>query len=51
MHATALFTNDATVLGILALTLGLIFHTHKSERPFFQWFYRYVRAANVSHNL
>ena len=44
MHATALFTNDATVLGILALTLGLIFHSQKSEHPFLKAFYKYVPA-------
>lgn len=44
MHATALFTNDATVLGILALTLGFIFHTQKSEHPFLKAFYKYVPA-------
>lgn len=44
MHATALFTNDATVLGILALTLGLIFHTQKSDNRFFVSFYKYVPA-------
>lgn len=44
MHATALFTNDATVLGILALVLGLIFYSQKSRHPFLVWFYKYVPA-------
>jgi uncharacterized membrane protein len=43
-ESTALFTNDAVVLGILALVLGLVFHTERSAHPFWQRFYRYVPA-------
>lgn len=40
--STALITNDAVVLGILALILGFVFHTSHSSNPFWQKFYRYV---------
>lgn len=39
---TALLTNDAAVLGLLALTLGAVFYTAASPRPGFRRFYRYV---------
>ena len=42
MESSALITNDAAVLGLLALTLGTIFYTGSSEAPAFQRFYRYV---------
>lgn len=42
MESDALITNDAAVLGLLAVTLGVIFHTSKSRTPAFQRFYRYV---------
>jgi uncharacterized membrane protein len=42
--STAFFTNDAVVLGILALVLGLVFYTERSSHPFWQRFYRYVPA-------
>jgi len=35
-------TNDAVVLGILAIILALIFKTSSSERPFFRKFYAVV---------
>jgi len=41
---TALITNDASVLGLLVLTLGLIFFTEKSKHPFFKKFYKFVPA-------
>ncbi len=41
-ESTALITNDAVVLGILVLMLGLVFKTSNSERKIFQTFYRYV---------
>ena len=37
-----LITNDAGVLGLLALTFGAIFYTGSSEVPAFRRFYRYV---------
>ena len=42
MESSALITNDAAVLGLLAVTLGAIFYTASSERPAFRRFYRYV---------
>ena len=42
--AAPLITNDAVVLGLLAATLGVIFYTVQSDRPFFKRFYTYVPA-------
>ena len=36
--------NDAVVLGLLVATLGVIFWTTSSARPFWQRFYKYVPA-------
>jgi uncharacterized membrane protein len=41
-QSTALITNDAAVLGLLAVTLGAIFYTANSPKPIFKKFYRYV---------
>ncbi len=35
-------TNDAVVLGLLAVTLGVVFWTSGSPHPFWQRFYRYL---------
>lgn len=43
--STALITNDAVVLGLLALILGFVFHTSHSSSPFWQKFYRYVPSV------
>ena len=40
----ALITNDAVVLGLLAVTLGAIFWTTESEHPFWKKFYTFVPA-------
>ncbi len=37
-----MITNDAVVLGILFMVLGLIFKTSTSQNPFFQKFYSYI---------
>ena len=42
MESSALITNDAAGLGLLAVTLGAIFYTAKSSIPAFRRFYRYV---------
>ena len=44
MENTALITNDAVILGLLAATLGAVFWTSARERGFWQKFYRYVPA-------
>ena len=41
-NAGPLVTNDAVVLGLLALILGGVFWTQQSRLPFFQRFYTYV---------
>jgi uncharacterized membrane protein len=41
-NAGPLVTNDAVVLGLLALILGGVFWTQQSRHPFFQRFYTYV---------
>jgi uncharacterized membrane protein len=42
METQALVTNDAVVLGLLAVILGFVFYTEKSEHPFWKKFYTYV---------
>lgn len=42
MESQALVQNDAVVLGLLALILGLVFYTEASPHPFWKKFYRYV---------
>lgn len=44
MTHSALITNDAVVIGLLALILGGVFYTSHSNHPFFKKFYRYVPA-------
>ena len=48
---TALVTNDATALGILAAILGFVFYTNSSEHPFWQKFYRFVPALLLCYFL
>jgi uncharacterized membrane protein len=40
--SSALITNDAVILGLLAVTLGAVFYTSSSQRPAFRTFYKYV---------
>src|SRR5699024_4289051 len=42
LFAAPVFTNDAVVLGILLLTLALIFITSSSDNPTWQKFYTFV---------
>ncbi|WP_028116812.1 DUF819 domain-containing protein [Ferrimonas senticii] len=44
MPVDAIFTNQATVFGLLMLVLGAVFYTAHSSHPFWQRFYRYVPA-------
>ena len=46
-----MISNDAVVLGLLAATLGAIFWTTRSPRPFWQRFYRYVPALVLCYFL
>ena len=42
--STPLVTNDAVVLGLLAVILGAVFYTAHSDHPAFRRFYTYVPA-------
>ena len=48
---SALITNDAVVLGLLAVILGFIFKTSNSERPALKTFYKYVPALLLCYFL
>jgi uncharacterized membrane protein len=50
-ESTALITNDAVVLGLLALILGFVFHTSQSAHPGWQKFYRYVPSVLLCYFL
>ncbi len=47
----AIFTNDAVVLGLLAVILGFIFKTSSSENPKLKAFYKYVPALLLCYFL
>jgi uncharacterized membrane protein len=51
MPNDVLITNDAVVLGLLAATLGAIFLSTESQRPFWRAFYRYVPALLLCYLL
>ncbi|GGI72435.1 DUF819 domain-containing protein [Shewanella gelidii] len=51
MENTALVTNDATALGLLAVILGFVFYTNSSPHPFWQKFYRFVPALLLCYFL
>jgi uncharacterized membrane protein len=51
MDTTPLITNDAVVLGLLAVTLGLIFWSTDSEAPFWRKFYKYVPSLLLCYLL
>jgi len=44
MTTTPLITNDATVLGLLAIILGFVFYTSNLKTGFWAKFYKYVPA-------
>lgn len=48
---TPLFTNDATVFGIICLLLGLVFYTANSKTPFWQKFYMFVPSVLLCYFL
>lgn len=51
MASTALVTNDAVALGILATILGFVFYTSSSSHPFWQKFYRFIPALLLCYFL
>ena len=51
MEHAPLFTNDATVLGILVMVLAFIFYTSSSENPFWKKFYTYIPALLLCYFL
>ncbi|PCI73536.1 MAG: hypothetical protein COB38_00270 [Gammaproteobacteria bacterium] len=48
---TYLVTNNATVFGILAVILGFIFYTNKSENVYLKNFYKYIPALLLCYFL
>ncbi|WP_108947274.1 DUF819 family protein [Shewanella halifaxensis] len=48
---TALVTNDATALGILAVVLGFVFYTSNSSNAFWKKFYTFVPALLMCYFL
>lgn len=48
---TPLITNDATVLGLLAIILGFVFYTNQSSNANWQKFYKYVPALFLCYFL
>ena len=52
MHEShALISNDATLFGILAAMLGVIFYTSQSEKPAFKKFYSVIPALLLCYFL
>lgn len=51
MTGTALVTNDATGLGILAVILGFVFYTNSSNHPFWVKFYKFIPALLLCYFL
>lgn len=50
-ESTALFTNDAVVIGILILLLAAIFHTARSKHPLWIKFYKFIPALLLCYFL
>ncbi|MCL1058265.1 DUF819 family protein [Shewanella gelidimarina] len=48
---SALVTNDATALGILAVVLGFVFYTSNSSHPFWKKFYKFIPALLMCYFL
>jgi len=48
---TPLFTNDATIMGILAILLGLVFYTANSQNPLLRKFYVFVPSVLLCYFL
>lgn len=50
-YGAAVLTDDASILGLLAATLGVVFYTSGSASPAWQAFYRYVPALLLCYFL
>ena len=51
MTTNPMITNDAVVLGLLALILGFVFYTSNSQHPVWRKFYQYVPALLLCYLL
>ncbi len=51
MESSPLFTNDASVLGILVMVLAFIFYTSSSTNPFWKKFYTYIPSLLLCYFL
>jgi uncharacterized membrane protein len=51
MTTSAMVSNDATALGILAVILGFVFYTSSSAHPFWQKFYKFIPALLLCYFL
>ncbi|GGQ17975.1 DUF819 family protein [Shewanella litoralis] len=51
MTTSAMVSNDATALGLLAVILGFVFYTSSSPHPFWQKFYKYIPALLLCYFL
>ncbi|MCL1113853.1 MULTISPECIES: DUF819 family protein [Shewanella] len=51
MTTSAMVSNDATALGLLAIILGFVFYTSSSPHPFWQKFYKYIPALLLCYFL
>lgn len=51
MHLTALFTNDAVVLGMLMVILAFVFYTSESKHRFWRSFYTFVPSLLLCYFL
>ncbi|MGX9460488.1 DUF819 family protein [Shewanella sp. A14] len=51
MTTSAMVSNDATALGLLAVILGFVFYTSSSTHPFWQKFYKFIPALLLCYFL
>ena len=51
MTTSAIVTNDATALGLLAMILGFVFYTSSSPHPFWKKFYTFIPALLLCYFL
>tara|TARA_B100000795_G_scaffold59209_1_gene39432 strand:- start:3770 stop:5023 length:1254 start_codon:yes stop_codon:yes gene_type:complete len=51
MEHSPIFTNDASVLGILVMILAFVFYTSSSSNPFWKKFYTYIPALLLCYFL